>query len=80
TYSQHGSSSDSIQTISRDLMTPDEVARIGIDEALVFISKQNVFKDKKYRLEDHPNYEALAKDPDDPKWYDYDMSMDDIPE
>ena len=80
TYSQHGSSSDSIQTISRDLMTPDEVARIGIDEALVFISKQNVFKDKKYRLEDHPNYEALAKDPDDPKWYKYDMSMDDIPE
>lgn len=80
TYSQHGSSSDSIQTISRDLMTPDEIARIGIDEALVFISKQNVFKDKKYRLEEHPNYEALVKDPEDPKWYDYDMSMDDIPE
>lgn len=80
TYSQHGSSSDSIQTISRDLITPDEIARIGIDEALVFISKQNVFKDKKYRLEGHPNYGALATDPDDPKWYYYDMSMDDIPE
>lgn len=28
-------------------MTPDEIARIGVDEALVFISKQNVFRDKK---------------------------------
>ncbi|WP_105143451.1 VirD4-like conjugal transfer protein, CD1115 family [Streptococcus suis] len=80
TYSQQGSSSESIQTVGRPLLTPDEVARIGIDEALVFISKQNVFRDKKYNLESHPRAHLLADHPDDPNWFTYNMANHDIPE
>lgn len=80
-YGQQGSSSDSTQTIQRDLMTPDEVARIGVDEALVFFSKQHVFKDKKFRLESHKNYSHLAESPEDTeRWYTYDMTNADIEE
>ena len=80
-YGQQGSSSDSTQTIQRDLMTPDEVARIGVDEALVFFSKQHVFKDKKFRLESHKNYHKLAESPEDTeRWYTYDMDNADIEE
>ena len=46
-FSQSGrfkSGSVSYRSQSRDLMTPDEIARIGVDEALVFISKQKRFK------------------------------------
>ncbi|ELY5747377.1 VirD4-like conjugal transfer protein, CD1115 family [Streptococcus iniae] len=80
-YGQQGSSSDSTQNTQRDLMTPDEVARIGIDEALVFFSKQHVFKDKKFRLESHKHYKLLAESPEDKeRWYTYDMSTADIEE
>ncbi|MBY5035330.1 type IV secretory system conjugative DNA transfer family protein [Streptococcus gallolyticus] len=75
TWSQQGSSSQSIQTMGRDLMTPDEVARIGGDEALVFISKQNVFRDKKTSVLQHPRAEELANGPQDDNWYRYVRSM-----
>lgn len=78
TYSQQGSSSESIQTIGRNLLTPDEIARIGLDEALIFISKQHVFKDKKYHLESHPRAHLLADHPDDPNWFTYNMDNQDI--
>lgn len=80
TYSQQGSSSESIQTIGRPLLTPDEVARIGLDEALVFISKQNVFRDKKYNLDSHPRAHLLANHPKDPTWFTYNMANHDIRE
>lgn len=80
TYSIQGSSSESIQTISRDLMTPDEIARIGIEEILVFIAKQNVFRDRKYDLLSHPNAHLLADSPDDLNWYEYKRAMSDIEE
>ena len=80
THGTHGSSSQSIQTIQRDLITPDEIARIGVEEALVFISKQNVFKDKKMSVPNHPRASALASDPSDEKWYRYVRSMSDIDE
>ncbi|HGD2962984.1 TPA: VirD4-like conjugal transfer protein, CD1115 family [Streptococcus agalactiae] len=80
-YGPQGSSSDSTQSIQRDLMTPDEIARIGVDEALVFFSKQNVFKDKKFRIETHKNYNMLAESPaDKDKWYSYNMDNADIEE
>ncbi|HEM3522863.1 type IV secretory system conjugative DNA transfer family protein [Streptococcus suis] len=80
TYSYQGSSSESIQTIQRDLMTPDEVARIGIEEALVCIAKQNVFLDKKFNLLSHPRADQLADSPEDENWYRYRRYMSDIDE
>lgn len=78
TRGRQGSSSQSIQTIQRDLLTPDEVARIGVDETLVFISKQNVFRDKKTNVLQHPRAKELANSPNDPNWYHYIRSMSDM--
>ncbi|AWZ33882.1 conjugal transfer protein TraD [Streptococcus agalactiae] len=80
TYSKQGSSTENIQTIGRDLMTPDEIARIDIQEALVFVAKQNVFRDRKFDLLSHPNAQYLADDPDDDNWYTYHYFMSDIDE
>lgn len=78
TRSTQGSSSESIQTIQRDLLTPDEVARIGVDEALIFISKQNVFRDKKTNVLQHPRAKELANSPSDDNWYRYIRTMSDM--
>ena len=78
TRGTQGSSSQSIQTIQRDLLTPDEVARIGTDEALIFISKQNVFRDKKTNVFQHPRAKELASAPNDSNWYQYIRSMSDV--
>ena len=78
TRGAQGSSSQSIQTIQRDLLTPDEVARIGVDEALVFISKQHVFRDKKTDVQQHPRAKELANSPSDKNWYRYIRSMSDM--
>lgn len=80
TYSQQGSSSINTQTSGRDLMTPDEVARIGVDETLVFLAKQNVFRDKKYNPDQHEKAHLLANDPSDETWYNYYFPMSDIDE
>ena len=61
-------------------MTPDEVARIGGDEALVFLAKQNVLRDKKARVSDFPNADQLSDDPTDDNWYTYKRYMSDIDE
>lgn len=61
-------------------MTPDEIARIGVDEALVFISKQNVFRDKKAMVTDHPMKDELSDNPNDGKWYNYIRFMVEDPE
>lgn len=69
---RNGSSGENKQIQGRPLLTPDEVARIGVDEGLVFISKQNVFKDKKASVYDHPRQNDIAHSPEDKeKWYDY---------
>lgn len=78
TRGAQGSSSQSIQTIQRDLLTPDEVARIGVDEALIFISKQNVFRDKKTNVLQHPRAKELANSPSDDNWYRYIRTMSDM--
>lgn len=69
---RNGSMSESHQTQSRDLMTPDEIARIGVDEALLFIAKQQVLKDKKASVLTHPKAAFLANSPEDKEsWYTY---------
>lgn len=77
---QRVSGTTSIQSHQRDLMTPDEIARIGVDEALVFISKQNVFRDKKAMVSDHPMKDELSNHPTDGKWYHYRRFMVEDPE
>ncbi len=73
---QRVSGTISHQTHQRDLMTPDEVARIGVDEALVFMSKQNVFRDKKAKVSDHPMKHLLANHYKDKTWYHYKRFME----
>ncbi|MGT2755754.1 VirD4-like conjugal transfer protein, CD1115 family [Streptococcus ovuberis] len=81
TYSQQGSSSVNVQSNSRDLMTPDEIARIGVDETLVFLAKQNVFRDKKYNPDTHEKAHLLADSPEDKaRWFTYKFPMTDIDE
>lgn len=77
---QRVSGSTSTQAHQRDLMTPDEIARIGVDEALVFISKQNVLRDKKAMVTDHPMKDELSNNPNDGKWYSYIRFMVEDPE
>ena len=71
------SGSVSYRSQSRDLMTPDEIARIGVDEALVFISKQNVLRDKKMTVFDHPMKDQISNSPDDDNWFIYQKYMTD---
>lgn len=76
---RNGSSSENKQIQGRPLLTPDEVARIGVDEGLVFISKQNVFKDKKASVYDHPRQHEIAHSPEDKEtWYNYSRKGTDI--
>lgn len=77
---QRVSGSTSTQAHQRDLMTPDEIARIGVDEALVFISKQNVLRDKKAMVTDHPMKDELSNNPNDGRWYNYIRFMVEDPE
>ena len=74
------SGSVSYRSQSRDLMTPDEIARIGVDEALVFISKQNVLRDKKMTVFDHPMKDLIANSPGDNNWFIYRKYMTDAEE
>lgn len=76
---RNGSSSENKQIQGRPLLTPDEVARIGVEEALVFISKQNVFRDKKAIVYDHPRKDEIASSPEDKEnWYEYTRKGTDI--
>ena len=77
---RNGSSSENRQIQGRPLMTPDEIARIGVDEALVFISKQHVFKDKKTSVLEHPRAAQIAHSPEDDTWYEYEKKGTDIDE
>ncbi|EHV0179369.1 type IV secretory system conjugative DNA transfer family protein [Enterococcus faecalis] len=66
-----GGGSENRDKTGRDLLTPDEIGRIGNGNALLFIAGENVFKDKKYNITDHPNATFLAEDALDPNWYNY---------
>lgn len=53
-----GSYSQNRQSVGRELMTPDEVRMLNNEEALLFIRGELPVQDKKYHLEQHPNYKA----------------------
>ena len=76
---RNGSSSENKQIQGRPLLTPDEVARIGVEEGLVFISNQNVFRDQKASVYDHPRKDEIASSPEDKEnWYEYTRKGTDI--
>ena len=56
TYGRNGATSENRQEIARDLLSPDEIARLSNDECLVWIRGLRPFCSKKYVYERHPNY------------------------
>lgn len=50
-----GTSSESRQSAGRELLTPDEVRRIGRGDALLLMSSEDPVIDKKYDILRHPN-------------------------
>lgn len=68
---RNGSSTENRDKMGRDLMTPDEIGRLDGDECLVFITKEHVFKDKKFYAFDHKNADQLGSEPGDPNWFTY---------
>lgn len=63
--------SENRQKQARDLLTPGEVGRLKEGNALLFINGLNVFKDKKFTVQDHKNAHLLANEPGDNNWYYY---------
>ena len=58
-----GGGSENRDKYGRDLIDRSEVALIGGDECLVFISKEHVFKDKKFYAFQHDRADELATRP-----------------
>lgn len=79
-YSKQRSNNVQNSKIGRDLFTPHEIATIKPTECLVYVSKHNVFKDKKYILEEHPNAHYLGNSPKDKTWYRHKRYMSDLEE
>lgn len=77
---RNASSSKQNSKIGRELLTPHEVATIGTTEALLFLSKQNVFRDQKFNLDTHPRAYLLSNGPTDENWYRYKRYLSDIDE
>lgn len=57
--------------LKRELFTAHEIGTVSIEEALLFIGKQNAFKDLKASVDDHKNKIYLANSPKDENWYKY---------
>lgn len=68
---KQGSSTLQYSKIKREVVTAHEIATIDITEALLYIGKQNVLKDKKASINDHKNKTFLASSPKDKNWYRY---------
>lgn len=56
-----GSISTNKQEVGRELMSRIQVEQMSNRECLVFVRALRPFKEKKYRLEQHPNYKYLAE-------------------
>ena len=65
TRGRNASTSINNQIIARDLITPDEVGLLDMNECLLFIRGVHPFKAKKYNLKKHPRYKELADDDPD---------------
>ncbi|WP_366533593.1 VirD4-like conjugal transfer protein, CD1115 family (plasmid) [Carnobacterium maltaromaticum] len=68
---RQGSSSESRDKTGRDLLTPDEIGRLKGTDALLFISGQHVYKDKKYTVQEHEQAHLLSNTPGDANWFTY---------
>lgn len=66
--------------LKRELLTAHEISTIDIEEALLYVSKQNVFRDKKYNVNMHKNKKYLADSPKDETWYRYKIYKNDYEE
>lgn len=77
-YGRQGSSSMSKQKITRELLKPDEIAKLDGEECLLFITKEHVFRDKKASVLEHSRREELANDYSDPNWYRYKRPMNEV--
>ena len=58
---RNGSYSQSFQQTGRELMTPDEVLRLPLDQALIILRGQKVLKVEKYDYTLHPESKKLKK-------------------
>ncbi len=72
-YGRNSSTTENRQEIARDVLSPDEIARLNNDECIVWIRGLRPFCSKKYVYEKHPNYRftpegACAEDKKTHKW------------
>lgn len=59
---RQGSSSQNMDVIGREIMTPDEVRMMDNKKCLVFVKGHNPVMDDKYDTQKHPRYELLGDD------------------
>ena len=55
TKGRSGSSSTNFQQTGRELMTLDEVRKLGTNQAILFIRGESPVLDEKYNIKNHPN-------------------------
>ena len=65
----NGSYSIANQILARELITPDELARLHSEECVLLISHKMPFRSLKYDPAKHPNYSKTAL-ADKNKWFD----------
>lgn len=75
-----GGGSENRDKIGRALLDESEVTKIGGDECLVFITKEHVFRDKKFYAFDHELAPLLANGPEDSNWYTYKRYKNEVEE
>lgn len=75
-----GGGSENRDKVGRALLDESEVTKIGGDECLVFITKEHVFRDKKFYAFDHELAPLLANGPEDPNWYTYKRYKNEVEE
>lgn len=69
--SRTGGSTLQHSKLKREILTPHEIATISTYEALLYLGKQNVFRDSKASVFTHKNKDYLANNPQDETWYRY---------
>ncbi len=60
TYGRMAGSSEQNQRLARDLMAPDEIAKLPKSQEIIMIQGLDPVLDKKYRLESHSRYKEIA--------------------
>lgn len=68
------SSSQNYQQVKRETLTAEEIGRLPNDESLVFLRGERPSRDKKFKYENHKNYQ-LTGDYDDKNNFAYDSML-----